>query len=71
MLTNFKDDDFIVLANLTPSAPHALFNLSGEITFDKKSVAYCFFNTTNLNKLEDVYFKRIFIDKYKIKVYNP
>jgi len=67
--SNFKDDDFIVLANLTPSAPHALFNLSGEITFDKKSVAYCFFNNTNLNKLEDVYFKRIFVDKYKIQFF--
>ena len=67
--SNFKDDDFIVLANLTPSAPHALFDLSGEITFDKKSAAYCFFNNTNLNKLEDVYFKRIFIDKYKIQFF--
>ena len=67
--SNFKDSDFIALANLTPSAPHALYNLTGELTFDKRSAAYCYFNSSSLKKLEDVYFKKLFTDKYKIQFF--
>lgn len=67
--SDFKDNDFIIMANLNSTAPHALFSLSGEITFDKNSANYCYFNSSNLNKLQDVYFKKLLMDKYDIQYF--
>ena len=67
--TDFKDNDFIIIGNLTSTAPHALFNLEGEITFDKDSATYCYFNSSSLDKLQDVYFKKLLIDKYDIQYF--
>ena len=67
---DFKDNDFIIMANLTSTAPHALYNLEGEISFDKNSATYCYFNSSNLDKSQDIYIKKILIDKYGIKYFN-
>ena len=56
------DDDYVVLINLSVKAPHALYDLQGNIVFDDKIATTCVLKSTEIDPTQLIYI-RYQIDK--------